>query len=96
MASKSLDGKTFLKGKEGDGKYWFSNREPHGMMVAGILAQLAPKTKMLICCISDGGEFQSQAINRALEDLLEYETCQVVVMYISGKFHVEKEKRKRI
>ena len=84
VTAKSLNGKTFIEGRENDDDYWFSNRERHGTMVAGIVAQLAPEAEIFVCCVSDGGEFKSKAINKALKYLLEEKNCQVIIMSFGG------------
>ena len=100
-----LSGKNFINNGNGD-DYWRTNREAHGTMVTGIVAQYAPKAEIYVCCVSERvseeKKYYSDAIIGALEHLKKsYEDehlsdkkkCQVIVM--SFGHYKEKENPKR-
>ena len=73
-----LEGKNFIDGKPDD--FWHSNHEPRGTMVAGIVAKVAPKARIFVCCVSNTMEFNSKAVIQALIYLNQTQIAQVVVM----------------
>ena len=60
-----LEGENFIDGKPDD--YWCTHPEPHGTMVAGIVAQYAPRANIFICCVRDNKQYPPNAVIKALK-----------------------------
>ena len=73
-----LDGKNFIADKGDD--FWYSNREPHGTMVAGIVAKVAPKANIYVCCVADDKDYRREAIIQALTELDKTKRAHIIVM----------------
>ena len=87
-------GKNFINGKEED--YWYTNREEHGTMVTGIVAQYAPKAEIHVYCVSEENKFKKDAIIEALKYIKAQNKCQVIVMSFGHLKDEEYENRKSL
>ena len=87
-----LSGENFIHDDNTHKDYWYSNREEHGTMVAGILAKFTPEAKSYVCCVSDNGH-KGPAVKKALEHLGNEEKCpqQVHVVIMSFGHYPKKE-----
>ena len=88
FSGNTLSGKNFLE--EGKDDYWYSNRELHGTMVAGIVAKHAPKAKIYLCCVSDKG-YKADAVNKALKHLMDKKECPHVIIMSFGRYQEKAE-----
>ena len=91
-----LSGKNCISNDKGD-DYWRTNREAHGTMVTGIVAQYAPKAKIYVCCVSDHKEdkYYPDAIIKALKHLRDEKKCEVIVMSFGHYSNCGKEKERK-
>ena len=78
FANIKLDGKNFIADKRDD--FWCTNREPHGTMVAGIVAKVAPKANIYLCCVADDKDYKREAVIQALTELAETRRADIIVM----------------
>lgn len=92
FANVKLDGKNFIAGKRDD--FWYTNREPHGTMVAGIVAKIAPKAKIYVCCVAEDKEYKREAVIQALTELAETRHADIVVMSFGCRRCTDEEKAK--
>ena len=93
-----LSGENFIHDDNAHKDYWYSNREEHGTMVAGILAKFAPKAKIYVCCVADNGH-KGPAVRKALEHLGNEEKCpqQVHAVVMSfGRYPKREEERQEL
>ena len=67
--NSDLNGMNFIPKQRED--YWCTNREYHGTMVAGILASVAPRASIYLCCVSDGEKRAPDITMNALDHLIE-------------------------
>ena len=74
----NTEGKSFLK----EDQYWRTSLDQrHGTMVAGIVANYAPKAKIIVCCVAENHKsFKHSATVDALKYLRDEKDCQVIVM----------------
>ena len=91
-----LSGKNFISNGKGD-DYWRTNREAHGTIMTGIVAQYAPKAKIYVCCVSDHKEdkYYPDAIIKALKHLRDEKKCEVIVMSFGHYSNCGKEKERK-
>lgn len=92
------DGKNFIP-EVGD-HYWYSNRESHGTMVAGIVAKFAPKAHLLFCCVvEEVSKYSRRAVLQAFDYLITRKeiggALDIVVMSF-GKHREDEEYKSRI
>ena len=92
FANIKLDGKNFIADERDD--FWYTNREPHGTMVAGIVAKIAPKAKIYVCCVADNKDYKREAVIRALTELAETRRADIIVMSFGCRRCTDEEKAK--
>lgn len=74
-----LTGRNFVNEKE---DFWRTNREAHGTMVAGIVASVAKKASIHLCCVRDKEKYTGvrEALNHLIDRVNGGESLDIVVM----------------